>query len=155
MQKSFKLKVKKNMKKIVTDNDRETFNFGLKLGKKCQGGEVFVLCGNLGAGKTKILQGLADGLGVRGRVTSPTFNILKIYKASGKVKSFCHIDAYRLKDEKDLIFLGVLEFLNSTETVTAIEWAEKVKKIWPRNAKLIKIKVVSERQREITCSVNS
>jgi tRNA threonylcarbamoyladenosine biosynthesis protein TsaE len=142
------------MKKIITISERETFNFGLTLGKKCRGGEVFALCGNLGAGKTKLLQGLAKGLGVRSLITSPTFNILKLYTAAGKIKNFCHIDAYRLKSEKDLIFLGVKEFFDSPETVTAIEWAEKVKKIWPRNVKIIKIKAISENQREITFSAS-
>lgn len=138
------------MKTIITKNEKATFNLGLALGKKCRGGEVFALCGDLGAGKTRLLQGLAVGLGVKNRVNSPTFNILKIYKSVGKVKYFCHIDAYRLGSERDLIILGVEEFLNSAETVTAIEWAEKVKKIWPKNVKIINIKQLSINNREIT-----
>jgi len=138
------------MDKIITKNARETFKLGEKLGRQCRGGEVFMLCGNLGAGKTKLLQGLALGLGVTSRVNSPTFNILKIYKADHRhVKSFCHIDAYRLNSGVDLVSLGVKEYFQYPETVTAIEWAEKVKNIWPSKAKLIKIRVVSEKVREI------
>lgn len=144
------------MEKIITNNEKETSSLGQKLGKICRGGEVFVLSGNLGAGKTKLLQGLAWGLGVKDRVNSPTFNILKIYKIKKSksllqrnIKVFCHIDAYRLQSEKDLISLGILEFFNQPEVVTAIEWAEKVKKIWPKKARVIKIKSLTEKKREI------
>jgi len=138
------------MKTIISKNEKDTFKLGLSWGKKSQRGDVFILCGDLGAGKTKLLQGLAQGLGVKSRVNSPTFNILKIYKSLGKVKYFCHIDAYRLQSEHDLIALGIEEFFNSPETVTAIEWGEKIKKIWPKNAKIIKIKHLSLNKREIT-----
>lgn len=137
------------MKTVITKNEKATFNLGLALGKKCRGGEVFALYGDLGAGKTRLLQGLAVGLGVKSRVNSPTFNILKIYKSAGKVKYFCHIDAYRLRSERDLIALGVEEFLSSGETVTAIEWAEKVKKIWPKEIRVVSIKQLSINNREI------
>ena len=95
------------MDKIITNSEQETFAFGLSLGRLCRGGEIFALCGDLGAGKTKLVQGLAEGLGVKDRITSPTFNILKVYKASGKIGNFYHIDAYRLRSEKDLAALGI------------------------------------------------
>lgn len=139
------------MEKIVTKNEKETKALGQILGAQFEGGEVLALCGDLGAGKTKFLQGLAKGLGIKGRVNSPTFNILKLYKINGNknVKAFCHIDAYRLHSEKDLISLGVEEFFKDKKTVTAIEWAEKVKKIWPKNAIIIEIKHLNENSREI------
>jgi tRNA threonylcarbamoyladenosine biosynthesis protein TsaE len=146
------------MKKIITNNEKETFDFGLQLGRSCRGGEVFALCGDLGAGKTRLLQGLAQGLGVTRRVNSPTFNILKIYHISGgdrKITDFCHIDAYRLKSAADLEALGIAEYLNSSNTVTAIEWAEKVKKIWSPKTAVIKIKQLSETTREITYFLSS
>lgn len=141
---------------VITKNEKETYNLGLALGHKCQGGEVFALCGDLGAGKTKLVQGLAFGLGIKVRVNSPTFNILKLYKinqsrrSSRMIKRFCHIDAYRLKSEADLETLGVEEFFSDYQTVVAIEWAEKVKKIWPRRAKIIEIKSLNENIRKIT-----
>jgi tRNA threonylcarbamoyladenosine biosynthesis protein TsaE len=143
--------VKPKEKRIVTKSEAETFRLGQKLGRACRGGEVFALDGDLGAGKTKLLQGLANGLGVVGRVNSPTFNILKIYKIkAATVKFFCHIDAYRLKDAADLEALGAEEFLADPETVSAIEWAEKVKKILPRAVKIIKIKTLGKLVREIS-----
>lgn len=143
------------MKKLITKNEIETFDFGQKLGQFCSGGEVFILNGDLGAGKTKLIQGLAEGLGIKARVNSPTFNIMKIYKIKGAaadkgVDIFCHIDAYRLRSAHDLITLGVEEYLNDPRTVTAIEWGEKVKEIWPKNATIITIKSLSENEREMT-----
>ncbi len=139
------------MEKIITKNEIETFELGFKLAKRLKGGEVIMLCGNLGAGKTKLLQGLAKGLGVKGRVNSPTFNILKLYKTSGNknIKSFCHVDTYRLRNENDLITLGVEDYFRDKEMVTAIEWAEKVKKIWPKNSINISLNHVSESERLI------
>lgn len=140
------------MTKIITNSDQETFAFGLKLGRLCRGGEVFALCGDLGAGKTRLVQGLAQGLGIKSRVTSPTFNILKVYKASKKIRSFYHIDAYRLRSEKDLIALGAQEFFSLPDAVIAIEWADKITKILPKDAKVIKISPLSEVKREIIYS---
>jgi len=140
---------------IITNSSRETFETGFKLGQELKGGEVLALQGNLGAGKTCFLQGLAKGMGIKDKVNSPTFNILKVYKIPGKIKAkispqiFCHIDAYRLRDEKDLISLGIEEFFSDQKTVTAIEWAEKVKKIWPKKTTIISIKNLSEDKREI------
>ncbi len=138
------------MKIIITNNEQETFNLGKSLGKKCCGGEIFALQGNLGSGKTKFTQGLAQGLGVLNNVNSPTFNIFKLYKLNGRIKYFCHLDTYRLKSEEDLISLGVEEFFNSPEAVVVIEWAEKVKKILPVRAKIIKIESLSPQTRKIS-----
>jgi len=143
------------MKPIITKNEKETFNLGRELGKKCHGGEVFILNGDLGAGKTRLLQGLAQGLGVKAKVNSPTFNIIKVYSIKGaagnkRVKVFCHIDTYRLRSAHDLIFLGVEEFFSDPGTVTAIEWGEKIKEIWPKKALIISIKALNENSRRIT-----
>jgi len=136
------------MKKIITENARATKALGRALGRRCRGGEVFALTGDLGAGKTCLIQGLALGLGVKQRVNSPTFNIWKIYRLVGhagkdgvakRIKYFCHLDAYRLQSAKDLTALGVKEWLGRPDTVTAIEWAEKVKRIWPKKTKRIRI----------------
>lgn len=137
------------MQKKVTNSEEETFQFGFHLGQACRGGEVFLLCGDLGSGKTKLAQGLAAGLGVQEKVNSPTFNILKIYQANGRIKNFCHIDAYRLRSAADLLSLGVEEFLSSPSVVTAIEWAERVKGLWPAQGRVIKLSSITEVKRLI------
>ncbi|MEI6835239.1 MAG: tRNA (adenosine(37)-N6)-threonylcarbamoyltransferase complex ATPase subunit type 1 TsaE [Candidatus Falkowbacteria bacterium] len=137
------------MKQFITSTPEETFVFGENLGKNCQGGEVFLLSGDLGAGKTCLTQGLARGLGVKGKVNSPTFNIMKIYKT--KIGHLCHIDAYRLNSGSDLKMIGLDDYLEKKDTVVVIEWAEKVKSVWPKNRIRIKIKnVVRGRKIEVT-----
>jgi len=139
------------MEKLITKNESETYEYGVKLATRLRGGEVLALYGDLGAGKTKFLQGLAKGLGVKTKVNSPTFNILKLYKVinNKNIKAFCHIDAYRLRSGKDLISLGVEEFFQSNEIITAIEWAEKIEKILPKGAVVIHIRNIDENTREI------
>lgn len=138
------------MEKIITNNQANTKSFGEAIGRACYGGEVFALSGDLGAGKTTFLQGLAKGLGVVIPVNSPTFNILKIYKTKkgSLVKSFCHIDAYRLRSAKDLEALGIVEFLADKKMVVAVEWAEKVKGVFPKKTIRIKAKLISDKERE-------
>lgn len=142
---------KQSANKIITNNEEETWRQGFVLGQKLTSGAVVALYGNLGAGKTKFLQGFSHGLGVKENVNSPTFNILKLYKVNGHqvVKNFCHIDAYRLNSEEDLIALGVEEYLADKATVTAIEWADKIKKIWPKNVIKVRLRVLSENKREL------
>jgi len=139
------------IKKIITLNDQATWQAGFEFGKNLETGVALALYGNLGAGKTKFIQGLAKGLKIKEIVNSPTFNILKLYPVRGNknIKRFCHIDAYRLNSEKDLLSLGIEEFLADPETVTAIEWAEKIKNIWPENTLEIKLSVLSESEREL------
>lgn len=144
------------MKQVITKNSQETFDLGVKFGQSLKGGEILALQGNLGAGKTCFLQGLAKGLGIKDKVNSPTFNILKVYKITSNIKKrispqvFCHIDTYRLRDERDLISLGIEEFFHDLKTITAIEWAEKVKKILPKKTIDLYFKQIDEDTREIT-----
>lgn len=124
---------------LFSESAEETFHVGESLAAACEGGEIFLLSGDLGAGKTCLLQGLAKGLGVKGKVNSPTFNIMKVYKIKKEgIKIFCHIDAYRLKTGADLENIGFDDYLNK-DTIVAIEWAEIVKDIWPK--KRIKIDI--------------
>ncbi len=139
------------MKKIISKSEKETIQLGNELGKTCRGGEIFALEGDLGAGKTKFIQGLAKGLGVKEKINSPTFNIIKVYKIKDnkQIKSFYHVDTYRLQSDEDLINLGALEFLKDSQAVIAIEWPEKIKKLLSKQAKTIKIKHKTETEREI------
>lgn len=148
---NIKDKKKDNSHETISSSTKETYNLGFKLAKNCQGGEVFLLHGDLGAGKTTLLQGLGAGLGYKKKINSPTFNIMKLYsiETNKKVKLFCHLDAYRLNSGKDLEALGISEYLNDPEVVTAIEWPEKVKSIWPKKRVVIKITSISENERKI------
>lgn len=129
---------------LISHSAEETFLIGQKIGESCSGGEVFLLSGDLGAGKTCLTQGLASGLGIKRRVNSPTFNIMKIYNIKNKdIKMLCHIDAYRLKSGFDLTNIGFDDYLHK-DVVIVIEWAELVKDIWPKERIRIEIKNIKE-----------
>ena len=88
-----------------------------------------LLSGDLGAGKTSLVKGIAKGLGIKHEITSPTFTLLNIYEVKSlksKVKSLVHIDTYRLKDENELLEIGVEDYLGEPNTVCIIEWPEKI-----------------------------
>ena len=136
--------------KIVTNSEQETFNLAVKYASELQGGEVVALQGDLGAGKTVFVKGLAQKLGIKGNISSPTFVLMKVYRTDhSSIKYFCHVDAYRIRSEEDLLAIGLQDYLNREDTVVVLEWAEKVGEILPKNRKKIEIKHTSETQREL------
>ncbi|MDD4332611.1 MAG: tRNA (adenosine(37)-N6)-threonylcarbamoyltransferase complex ATPase subunit type 1 TsaE [Patescibacteria group bacterium] len=145
------------MNKIITNSSKETLAFAKNFAKKLKGGEVIGLVGDLGAGKTFFTQGVAKELGIKTKVNSPTFVIMKIYNStssadglkakSSKLKALVHIDAYRLKSGHDLEAIGALDYFGRPDTVVIIEWADKIKKILPKKTKYINIKNLEEHKR--------
>jgi tRNA threonylcarbamoyladenosine biosynthesis protein TsaE len=109
---------------IITSSINETINFGKNLAAKLAGGDVVLLYGELGAGKTTLVKGLAAGIGVKSEITSPTFSLMNVYPA-GEV-NLVHIDTYRLKNEQELIDIGVEDYLSRPDSVCVIEWPEKI-----------------------------
>lgn len=111
------------MKAVVhTDSPEATRGVGECLGRACSGGEVILLRGDLGAGKTCLVQGLAKGLGVAVWVTSPTFTIHGEY--SGGKLTLNHLDLYRLDDPASQEGLGIADMLGESGAVAAVEWPE-------------------------------
>ncbi len=92
---------------------------------------VIALSGELGAGKTTFTQGFAAGLGIRGRIASPTFILMRSSKI--KKKNFIHIDAYRA-DAGDFLKLGFRELVADSKNIILVEWADRLKKILPKSA---------------------
>lgn len=136
----------------LTSSAKQTFNLAKKLAKRLKGGEVIGLIGELGAGKTVFVKGLADGLGIKKNITSPTFVLMKIYPVTNfkvQISNFVHIDAYRIKNEKDVLSIGAEEYFNQPGTVTVIEWADKIKKILPLNTAIITLKNKGGNTRQI------
>jgi len=103
---------------------------------------VLALEGELGSGKTTFAQGLAGALGVREKVSSPTFVLLKIYRLTPNAgfKHLIHIDCYRLDSPQDLIHLGFKNLLKDKDAILLIEWADRVKNLLPKNILRIKFK---------------
>lgn len=139
------------MKKVITNSESETINFGKKIASQLCGGEVLCLSGDLGAGKTTLIKGIAKGLGVKKIITSPTFVLMKVYKlkAQGsRLKDLAHIDCYRVDGAEAIRGIGATEYFGQKDTVVVIEWAEKIKKILPKRRMEIRIKVKGENQRQ-------
>lgn len=130
---------------IRSKSDKETFKFGLKLGKKIKCGLV-CLYGDLGAGKTTFVKGFAKGLLIKSRIQSPTFTYLRIYK--GKINLY-HFDCYRLKGLDELLLQEISEILENDDGIVVIEWAEKVDKFLPRHRIEIYFEYVDEMTRNI------
>jgi tRNA threonylcarbamoyladenosine biosynthesis protein TsaE len=144
-------------KKYITTSYKETQKLGedfakelLKLSLKNSlnsRGVVLVLYGNLGGGKTTFLQGFAKGLGVKEKILSPTYVVMK------RFNSFYHFDCYRLKDEKDVLELGWKEIISNPKNIIAIEWPERIKKVLPKNTIKIKFKTIKDNEREISFKI--
>ncbi len=132
------------MKKIIkTKNEAETLNVGKELSASFVGGEVVALYGDLGAGKTIFTKGLAQGLGYKKVITSPTFILMKVYNPdNSKIENFAHVDCYRVDSSEDLYGIGFNDYLGREDTVMAIEWADKVEDVLhASSAKIIHIKI--------------
>lgn len=137
--------------KYITKSEEETFVLAQEFAGKLVGGEVLCLIGDLGAGKTALTKGLAKGLGVKNIITSPTFVLLKPYSAKlNNINKLVHIDAYRLDSGAELEYIGADEYFKDKKCVTVIEWADRVKDIWPKDVIEIRFKIISEDRREIT-----
>lgn len=118
-----------------------------------EGALVISLSGDLGAGKTHFAKAVARELGIKSKVNSPTFVIMKRYslgKNSRFFKNLIHIDAYRLKNEKEILNLGFEELLKNPENIIFIEWAENIKKALPKKYFKVKIKHLEGENREIS-----
>lgn len=95
---------------------------------------TFALTGDLGSGKTTFVQGFLRGLSVRRRIISPTFVITKNYKLKTKShQTVYHIDCYRIKKASELLKLGLKEILENPQNIVLIEWAEKIRRVLPKN----------------------
>ncbi|MDO8264746.1 MAG: tRNA (adenosine(37)-N6)-threonylcarbamoyltransferase complex ATPase subunit type 1 TsaE [Candidatus Parcubacteria bacterium] len=114
---------------------------------------VLGLKGELGEGKTAFLQGFAKGLGIKERVLSPTFVIMKKFKIKKKkFRNFFHIDCYRIR-EKDIMELGFKEIASEPKNIIAIEWAGRIKRIIPKDAIWLKFKSVAKNKRKIQINI--
>jgi tRNA threonylcarbamoyladenosine biosynthesis protein TsaE len=134
------------MLQFSTNGPEATLMFGKKLAARLQAGDVVCLSGDLGAGKTLLVQGIAAGMGITGDVTSPTFTILQVYD-NGQMP-FYHFDLYRLDTFAELENIGFEEYVG-TDGVTVIEWADKFVEAMPESCLWIKINLGKEETERI------
>jgi tRNA threonylcarbamoyladenosine biosynthesis protein TsaE len=109
---------------FISHSPADTAALGEKLGRRARPGFIFALSGDLGAGKTQFVKGLARGLDVSVRIHSPTFTLVNEY-TGGRLKFF-HLDLYRLETPEQIASVGIGEFL-TTDGIAVIEWAERLK----------------------------
>lgn len=122
----------------ITHSEKETREVAEAFARRLKGGEVLALNGDLGAGKTAFVKGLAKGLGIRKAITSPTFVLMKVYPVkSGTIRHFVHVDAYRLKGGASLRAIGLADYLGDPTAVVVIEWAERVRDILTKDALML------------------
>lgn len=133
---------------LTTKSEKETMDFGRFLGQKAEEGLFLALTGDLGAGKTHFVQGLAEGLGVKGVVGSPTFTIMNLYE-DGRLP-LKHFDFYRLHSEDDLWNIGWEEY--GEGGVVVVEWADMFPSLIPEESIHINIALSGEEERLITIS---
>ena len=129
-----------------TNSAAETRALGEELSSSLRPGDVVVLEGELGAGKSELARGIARGLGVRETVTSPSFTILNVYE-SGRYPLY-HFDWYRLESADELYELGMDEYLGG-DGIAVVEWAERCPEAVPKNTIRITLDVTGEESRRI------
>ena len=138
------------MNAFISHSPAETESLGESWGRAAQRGLVVALSGELGAGKTQLVKGLARGLGVTARVHSPTFTLVNEY-GGGRLRLF-HLDLYRLETRAQIVSAGLEEFLQP-DGVTVIEWAEKLEsgegKREDGKVRKVKIEIAGESERKI------
>ena len=128
---------------LTTHSPEETVNLGMTLGKLSQPGDIYLLVGQLGAGKTCLTQGITRGLGIDEYALSPSFVIMR--ELHGRLPLY-HMDFYRLDNIAEISDLGLDDYLYG-QGVCVIEWAEKGMAVLPDDHLLIRIKYISDTER--------
>jgi tRNA threonylcarbamoyladenosine biosynthesis protein TsaE len=138
------------MATIISHSPEETAALGRRFAETIEPGALLGLRGDLGAGKTEFVRGLARGLGYTGRVHSPTFALLNEYRG-GRLPIY-HIDLYRLETAREIESAGLDDFYYQIDGVTLIEWVDRLSavNIPLPNLKLIIFQTLNETSREIT-----
>jgi len=131
--------------KVLSYSKEMTFDIGAKLARILKKGDIISLNGDLGAGKTHLVKGIAKGLGINEDITSPTFTIVNEYY--GEMPLY-HFDVYRISDVSELYEIGFEEYIYG-DGISVIEWGDLVDEVLPKDKIRIFIKVIDENTREI------
>ncbi|MDQ4074915.1 MAG: tRNA (adenosine(37)-N6)-threonylcarbamoyltransferase complex ATPase subunit type 1 TsaE [Chloroflexota bacterium] len=144
--------IKGNAISFFSYSPAQTRRFGSRLGALVQPGDVILLRGDLGSGKTHFAQGIAQGLGVTEPVRSPTFTLINEYQ-EGRIPMY-HIDLYRLEGDEEIATIGLEEYLDA-DGVVVVEWPEKGERWLPEDALHLYLEHVDDHSRSLTMDANS
>ncbi len=146
---------------IISHSSAQTQRFGMRLGNLLHGGELILLAGQLGTGKTTFTQGLALGMNITEVVSSPTFTLLKEYTGQPRPSvpgrpqephtsgpALYHFDLYRLDEPTEIIELGFEDYFYGSG-VCVVEWADKAPLLWPSEQLYIRLKALNETKRSL------
>ena len=151
--------------KYTSNSSEETKKIGRQIAATLTGGDIILLYGDLGAGKTTIMKGIAEYFGIsEDKITSPTFTLMNVYEIEnyfirrnlgegGRITNLVHIDTYRLENEQQLVEIGVEDYLGDESCLTFIEWPEKIENLLSlKKTRQITLKHIDENKREIVSS---
>ena len=131
---------------FISNSEKETENIGAAFAKDLKGGSVVAMYGDLGAGKTAFVRGMARGMGLDAHVSSPTFTIVNEYPGE---RELIHFDMYRLASADELFDIGWEDYLNRG-AVCAVEWSENVREAFFGDEINVTIEKISDCSRRIT-----
>ncbi len=132
------------MKEIITNSAEETFSVAKEYAKTLEKNDVVLLKGEMGAGKTVFAKGVANGLGIAGEVTSPTYAYMNDYDGI-----LYHYDCYRLSCGEQALALGLTDYFDAGG-ICLIEWSENISSVLPEKVKTVTIEDMGEGKRRIT-----
>lgn len=131
---------------VISNSEEETFSLARELGREIKKNSVITLRGDLGSGKTVFTKGLAEGLGIKDNITSPTFSLMEIYE--GEVPLY-HFDLYRIENPDEFTNLSFEDYWEG-DGVSVIEWPERAGNMLPEKRIDIIIEYIDENRRRIT-----
>jgi tRNA threonylcarbamoyladenosine biosynthesis protein TsaE len=140
---------------VMTASAEETAALGATLARWLRDGDVVLLHGDLGAGKTTLVNGIAAGLGVGSVVSSPTFGLVSEYEAAAAapIELLYHLDLFRLHDEADLDSIGYAELIAPTAGAVVVEWPERAGSTLPDRFLLVELEFAGESHRRLRFSL--
>ena len=134
------------LRKFKSFGEEDTHSFGHELASELKSGSVVSFSGELGVGKTALIRGICECLCPNITISSPSFTLINIYSCNKF--NICHIDFYRIDNDKEIEELGLDDFLNG-EYIVLIEWGEKIEKYLPPETIRVKITIIGDNLREI------
>lgn len=137
---------------LISHSPEQTRSFGARLGRLARPGDVYLLRGPLGSGKTALTQGIARGLGVEGYVQSPTFTLAAEHparSADGSGVTLYHLDLYRLESPGEVETFGYDEYLDDPHGIVVIEWPERAEAAMPEAFMLIELEHLADAKRRL------